>query len=164
MKKNIFGKKFKRDKNERRALFRGLMSSLILKERIQTSEAKAKAIKPEIERLVTKAKKMSNSSFKTISSDIYPNAVEKFVSDVAPRFKDINGGYTRIIKLGKRLGDRSQVVMLEWTEAAKAVEVVPPKKIQEKPSTKALRSAKKTVKKASSQSKVKPKKVVRKVK
>jgi large subunit ribosomal protein L17 len=121
MKKSIFGRKFKRDKDEREALFKGLMSSLILKERITTSEAKAKAIKPEIEKLVTKAKDLTNSSSKKISSSIYPNAYEKFVKDTALRFKDRNGGYTRIIKIGKRLGDKSPMVVLEWVEMTKAV-------------------------------------------
>ena len=56
MKKNVFGRQFKRDKNERTALFKGLMSSLVLNDRIQTTEEKAKAIKGKIERLVTKAR------------------------------------------------------------------------------------------------------------
>ncbi len=62
MRKNVFGRKLKRDKNERKALFKSLMSALVLNERIKTSEAKAKAIRPEIEKLVTKAKKGGNAA------------------------------------------------------------------------------------------------------
>jgi len=116
MKKNVFGRKLKRDKNERKALFKSLMSSLILHERIQTTEEKAKAIKPEIEKLVTKAKKRGNVSLNIIKSSIHPVAFEKFIANVAPRFTERNGGYTRIIRLHKRLGDQAQMVLIEWTE------------------------------------------------
>ena len=116
MKKNVYGKKLKRDKNERKALFKSLMSSLILHERIQTTEEKAKAIKPEIEKLVTKAKKATNSSMDAIRSSINPVAFEKFIKNVAPRFASRNGGYTRIIRLNQRLGDQAQMVLLEWVE------------------------------------------------
>src|SRR3990167_6017139 len=116
MKKNVFGRKLKRDKNERKALFKSLMSSLILHERIQTTEEKAKAIKPDIEKLVTKAKKATDSSMDAIRASINPNAFEKFIKEVAPRFAARNGGYTRIIRLNQRLGDQAQMVLIEWTE------------------------------------------------
>ena len=57
MRKNVFGRQFKRDKNERAALFKGLISSLVLHERIKTTEEKAKAIKGEVDKIITKAKK-----------------------------------------------------------------------------------------------------------
>lgn len=158
MKKNILGKKLQRDKNERKALFKALMSSLILHDSIKTSEAKAKAIKPQIERLITKAKNLTNASTQIIRESINPNAVDRFLSDIAPRFKDRNGGYTRIIKLGKRLGDKSQIVILEWVEMSRAVATVsqeieknvnanpPAKKVQARPS-KQKSKPKKTLKK-----------------
>ena len=117
MKKNIFGRKLKRDKNERKALFKSLMSSLILHERIQTTEEKAKAIKPEIEKMVTKAKKAGSSSINAIRGSIAPGAFDKFIKNVVPRFSQRNGGYTRIIRLNQRLGDKAQMVLIEWVEA-----------------------------------------------
>ena len=124
MRKNVFGKKLKRDKNERTALFKNLMSSLILHERIETTQAKAKAIKPQVEKLVTKALKGGNASMKVIYSSISSVAANKLISDVAPRFSKRQGGYTRIINLGQRLGDQAPMVVLEWTEKAKEVAVV----------------------------------------
>lgn len=126
MRKNVFGKKLKRDKNERTALFKNLMSSLILHERIETTQAKAKAIKPQVEKLVTKALKGGNASMKVLYSSISSVAVNKLVSDIAPRFSTRKGGYTRIINLGNRFGDQAPMVVLEWVEKAKAVTVLKP--------------------------------------
>jgi large subunit ribosomal protein L17 len=116
MRKNVFGRKFKRDKNERKALFKSLMSALVLAERIETTEAKAKAIRPEIEKLVTKAKKGSNAAKMVLEQSLTKRAVEKMLASVAPRFTDRQGGYTRLIKLGRRFGDDAPVVVMEWTE------------------------------------------------
>ena len=121
MKKNVFGRKFKRDKNERKALFKSLMSAFVLNERIQTSEAKAKAIRPEIEKLVTKAKKGGNAAKLVIEKSLTKDAFEKLIKEVAPRFDKRQGGYTRLIKLGERFGDNSPVVVMEWTEIAQAI-------------------------------------------
>ncbi len=157
MKKSVFGRKLKRDKNERTALFKSLMSSLILKERIQTSHAKANAIRPQIEKLVTKALRNTTSSERVIASSLNPNAVEKFVKDVAPRFKDRKGGYTRIIKIGSRLGDKSPMVVMEWVEMPKAIAVVesPKKVVKAKVAPKP--AAKKAVKKPTAKKVVKKK-------
>ncbi len=116
MKKNVFGRKLKRDKNERKALFKSLMSALVLNERIQTSEAKAKAIRPEIERLVTKAKKGGNAAKLVIEKSLSKAAFDKLVNQIGPRFAKRVGGYTRIIKIGERFGDNSPLVLIEWTE------------------------------------------------
>jgi len=124
MKKNVFGRKFKRDKNERTALFKGLMSSLIVKERIQTTEQKAKAIKAGVDKLVTRAKKNTLRPEEVYGAD----AFKKLKEDIASRFSQRNGGYTRIIRLGKRFGDDASMVVMEWVEQAKAVTVTTPKK------------------------------------
>src|ERR1035437_3466861 len=102
MKKNVFGRKLKRDKNERTALFKSLISSLVLNEKIKTTESKAKAIKPEIDKLVTKAKKGGNAARNVLQKSLSQPAVEKMLSQIGPRFSNRAGGYTRIIKLGKR--------------------------------------------------------------
>ena len=92
MKKNVFGRKFKRDKNERKALFKGLMSSLVLNERIKTTEEKAKAIKGSIEKLVTKVKNEGTNVQNLLQDYLHPEAIQKLINEVAPRFKERKGG------------------------------------------------------------------------
>jgi len=117
MKKSVFGRKFKRDANERKALFKNLLTSLVLKERIKTTEAKAKAIRSAADKLVTKAKKGGINVYKSLHPDINQEAVVKLIDDIAPRFTKRIGGYTRIIKIGKRrVADNAEMVYLEWTE------------------------------------------------
>lgn len=128
MKKNVFGRKFKRDKNERKALFSGLISSLILNERIETTEQKAKAIKADIDKLITRAKKNALNQNEGLSN----NVLKKLTGDIAPRFSQRAGGYTRIIRLGKRFGDDATMVILEWVELASAVPAVIEKTVKAK--------------------------------
>ena len=119
MKKNVFGRKFKRDTNERKALFKNLLTSLVLKERIRTTEAKAKAIKGAADKLITKAKKGGQNVYKSLHPDVNQEAVVKLVEDIVKRFSTRQGGYTRIIKIGKRrVADNAEMVYLEWTERA----------------------------------------------
>ena len=117
MRKNVFGRQFKRDKNERKALFKALMSSLVLHGRIQTTEAKAKAIKGQIEKLVTKAKNGGLNAHRLIQPFLMPYAVDKMVKEVAPFFKERSGGYTRILRLGRRTHDSAEMVAIEWVES-----------------------------------------------
>jgi large subunit ribosomal protein L17 len=121
MRKKIFGRRFKRDINERKALFRSLMHSLVLYGKLKTSEAKAKAIKGEIEKLVTHAKNEGTAARSTILSRLANEKVaEKLISEVAPLFKNRPGGYTRILKLGPRVKDGARMVQLTWVEEVKA--------------------------------------------
>ena len=122
MRKNIFGRKFNRNKNQRAALIRGLVTSMIINERIKTTEAKAKSVKGEIEKLVTKAKKGKKE---LVSKNIYPNALNKLFNDISKRFVGRNGGYTRIVRVGERLGDKAQLVLLEWVEGPVTVVAQP---------------------------------------
>ncbi len=121
MKKNIFGRKFSRDKNERKALIKSLLSNLVLQERIKTTEPKAKAIKGDADKIVTKVKKNGELAKRLLGDLLIPSAIDKLINDVAPRFKNRNGGYTRIIRIGKRFGDDAMVVLMEWTESKSAV-------------------------------------------
>jgi len=121
MRKNVFGRQFKRDVNERRALFKGLMSSLVLKERITTTEEKAKSIKSQVEKLVTKAIKGDRHAESLIQPYLNAEAVKKMLTQVAPRFTKRPGGYTRIIKLGSRFSDNASLVMMEWVEKPLAI-------------------------------------------
>ncbi|MBI3093016.1 MAG: 50S ribosomal protein L17 [Candidatus Levybacteria bacterium] len=116
MRKNVFGRQLKRDKNERKALFKGLMSALVLKEKIKTTEEKAKAIRGQAEKLVTKAKKKGQGASPLLSPYLSPLAMNKMITELGSRFKDRPGGYTRIIKLGRRFGDNAMTVLMEWTE------------------------------------------------
>jgi large subunit ribosomal protein L17 len=129
MKKHIFGRKFKRDVDERKALFKGLMSSLVLHEKIETTEEKAKAIKGELDKLVTNAKKDGVLARKLLSSKLSPEAIEKMIKDIAPRFDKRQGGYTRSVRIGKRFGDDATMVIIEWTENARNIVPAPDKKI-----------------------------------
>lgn len=119
MRKNVFGRQFKRDKNERKALFKGLMSSFILNDSIKTTEQKAKSIKGQVEKLVTKAKKGGTQVNRLLEPHLTPDAIKKLVSEVAPRFKERPGGYTRLIKLGERFTDNASMVLMEWVESEK---------------------------------------------
>lgn len=145
MKKNVFGRKFKRDKNERQALFKSLISSLILKERIQTTEAKAKAIKGDVDKIVTKVKK--NKDARRLLGDlVVPHALEKLIKDITPRFAKRAGGYTRIIRIGKRFGDDAMMVLMEWAEGPQKIATTETQK--RKPAiTEKKRSPRKTQKK-----------------
>lgn len=116
MKKNVFGRRFKRDIKERKALFKSLMSSLVLKERIKTTEAKAKAIKGDVDKLITTVKKNQDFARRFLTKSLSPEALEKLISKVVPRFKNRESGYTRIIRLGKRVSDHAPMVIIEWVE------------------------------------------------
>ncbi|KKQ34816.1 MAG: 50S ribosomal protein L17 [Microgenomates group bacterium GW2011_GWA2_37_6] len=115
MRKQIFGRKFKRDKNERRALFSGLISAMVLNEKINTTEEKAKAIRADLEKLVTKAKK-GEGSRRLLASYLKPNEVDKMIYQIGPTFKERSGGYTRIIKTGKRFSDNASMALMQWVE------------------------------------------------
>lgn len=138
MRKQVFGRHLKRDTNERKALFKSLASSLVLHERIETTEEKAKAIKGQVEKMVTKAKKNnSNHTADLLRAHLSHEALVKLMSDIAPRFSDRPGGYTRIIKKGNRFSDNASMVFIEWVEkGAKVIADV-----------KAVDAAKKVVKK-----------------
>ena len=156
MRKNVFGRQLKRDSNERKALFKGLASSLVLEERIQTTEQKAKSIKGQVERLVTKAKVGDMNAERYIQPYLNADAVSKMMRDIAPRFKSRPGGYTRIIRMGRRLQDNASMVILEWVEKRPEPITAPKKKEAKKTAAestakvatkKAARTTKKAVKK-----------------
>lgn len=109
-------RKFGREKNERNALLKGLLSSLILKEKIKTTEAKAKEIRPLIEKMITKAKKDTLSNRRILLSRLsnHEKEVKKLFSILAPKYIDRNGGYVRILKLGVRKSDSAKMVIIEF--------------------------------------------------
>jgi len=149
MKKNVFGRKLSRDKNERKALFKSLMSALVIQERIITTEAKAKAIRADVEKLVTKAKGGSNAAKLVLQQSLSKEAFDKILKDIAPRFTNKQGGYVRLIKAGKRFGDDAPVVVMEWTEVAQAIAPVQSEKKAKKEAPKKKVGKLSTTKKSS---------------
>ncbi len=123
MRKNVFGRQLKRDVNERKALFKTLLSSLVMYESIRTTEAKAKAIKPSADKLITKAKKGGLHAYRLVEPDLSTEAVKKLLSAIAPRFAGRQGGYTRIIRVGNRIKDNAAQVIIEWTEKGSGLAV-----------------------------------------
>jgi large subunit ribosomal protein L17 len=107
--------KLSRDTAHRKALLRNLCKEVIEHERIKTTEAKAKAVKPEVEKLITLAKKGDLHARRLALSDLGHDklAVAKLFEEVAPRYSGRPGGYTRILKLGARQGDATEMVYLE---------------------------------------------------
>jgi large subunit ribosomal protein L17 len=137
MKKQVFGRHFKRDANERKALFKNLLTSLVIEERITTTEAKAKAIKAAADKLITKAKKGGPDALRRLSPDVRYDAVTKLVNTIAPRFSDRQGGYTRIIKVGRRVADNAPQVIMEWVDRPEIVAEVKTKSNDKKDDKKA---------------------------
>lgn len=114
------GRRFGGDAAHQRLMMANLAASLFAAEGITTTEAKAKALRPIAEKLITKAKKAQDDEpmrvhrIRQIQS--YLNDQEmthKLVTDVAPRYEERNGGYTRIYKLGPRLGDKAPMARIE---------------------------------------------------
>jgi large subunit ribosomal protein L17 len=107
--------KLSRDSAHRKALLMNLSKEIIEHERIKTTEAKAKAVKPEIEKLITLAKRgdlhARRQALSTLSQDKF--AVHKLFEEVAPRYAGRPGGYTRILKLGPRRSDATEMVFIE---------------------------------------------------
>ena len=126
MRHHVGGYKLSRGKDERSSLRRNLMKQLFEHEKIQTTRAKAMSVRNEAEELITLAR---NSSKGTDMDKVNArrlaaarlggtNAeiVKKLFDDIAPRFANRNGGYTRLLKLGPRMGDAAEIVLLELVE------------------------------------------------
>ena len=109
-------RKFGRTKNQRHALLKGLVLSLIAHERIETTEAIAKELRPLVEKLVTKANVGTLASRRLVLSRLYNLNAEtsKLVDTIAPKYKGRAGGYTRITKLPRRAGDASKMAVIEF--------------------------------------------------
>ncbi len=115
MRKNVFGRQFSRDTNQRKSLFKSLLSSLILEESIKTTLEKAKAIKGDVDKIINKAKRGdAKLAAQLLQRHLGVQAMNKVIKDLAPRFKDRTSGYTRIIKLGRRFSDNAAMVLMEW--------------------------------------------------
>jgi large subunit ribosomal protein L17 len=165
MRHQVKGKKLNRDSSHRKALYRNLITSLIQHGSIETSEAKAKAIKGQVDKLITKAKKGDLHNRRLIGKFLTKrDLVNTLVDNIAPKTSGRTSGYTRIIRLGQRKGDASMRVRLEFVDSmttSKEVkaEKVSTKKTESKPKSKkaapkkeAKKSSKKTTKTEKKQS------------
>src|SRR3954467_4092862 len=119
------GKKLGRDSAQRRALYSNLAGALIEHGRIKTTEAKAKAVKPIAEQMITLGRRGDiHARRQALAFLRSQDVVYKLFSDVGPRFRDRPGGYSRIVKLGVRQGDSAEMVYLEL------VDYVPPRTVE----------------------------------
>lgn len=124
MRHQVAGYKLGRDKDERIGLLRTLINQLFEHERIETTRAKAMAIRGDAERLITLARNSAKGSdiqkvnARRLAASRMGNAavVKKLFDDIAPRYANRPGGYTRIYKLGPRQGDAAEMVLLELVE------------------------------------------------
>jgi len=108
------GKILDRKKEPREMMLRNLAASVLIYERVKTTKAKASAVKPIVEKLITAAKKGDLSARRKLIS-VLPQkmAVKKSMEVLGKRYKDRNGGYTRVIKIGNRQGDGAEIVQIE---------------------------------------------------
>lgn len=124
MRHQVAGYRLSRNKDQRIGLRRSLINQLFIHERIQTTRAKAMAIRGDAEKLITLARNSSkgddilkvNARRRAAAELNDAVVVKKLFDEIAPRFATRNGGYTRLFKMGPRLGDAAEMVMLELVE------------------------------------------------
>jgi large subunit ribosomal protein L17 len=120
MRHRVAGKKLGRSSGHRKALRKNLIGQLFLHSRIQTTEAKARAIRPEAEKLITLAKRgLADEQYEVHARRLAvarlgdQQAVKALFNEVAPEYEERPGGYTRMLRLGPRKGDGAEIVLLE---------------------------------------------------
>ncbi|MFA5742577.1 MAG: 50S ribosomal protein L17 [Candidatus Paceibacterota bacterium] len=113
MRNLIKGRKFHREKAQREAMFKTMATSLILKEKIKTGEAKAKELAGYVEKKITHAKKGDLAATRYLARFFCAKAVAKLVKEIGPKYKDRTGGYTSITKLGPRKTDGAKMAVIE---------------------------------------------------
>ena len=114
MRHHAVGRKFGRLKGKRKSFVQGLISNLIMENSIMTTEARAKEIRPRVEKLVTLAKKSNIASLRILLKRLPRPAAMRLYYDVAPRYKERKGGYTRIIKAGRRMRDAAPKACIQF--------------------------------------------------
>ncbi|OIO47563.1 MAG: 50S ribosomal protein L17 [Parcubacteria group bacterium CG1_02_40_82] len=108
------GRKFGQKRDQRRAFLKSLVINLIMQGKIKTTEARAKEIRGLAERLITKTKKGDLANIRFAQRFLPKTALNKLVKEIAPKYKERAGGYTRIVKLGQRSSDGAPVVFIEF--------------------------------------------------
>lgn len=97
----------------RKAMLKSLAENFLLHEKIKTTEAKAKEIRPRVEKMITRAKNPTLANRRLIAETLTPKTVKKLFAEIAPRYASRAGGYTRIIRLGPRISDGAKMVIIE---------------------------------------------------
>ena len=114
MRHQVKSKRLGRDSAQRKALLRSLVTSFLEKERITTTHSKAKAVRPVAEKMITLGKRNTLHTRRQALSYIYKrDVVKKLFEDIGPRFSERPGGYTRIVKIGPRAGDGTEMAVIE---------------------------------------------------
>ena len=109
------GRKFGRESGQRRAFLKGLLNNLIMRESIETTEPRAKELRPKMEKLLTLAKKQTMASFRLLLSRLPKQSAQKLYYEIAPRYVDRKGGYLRIIKgMKRRKRDSAKMAIIEF--------------------------------------------------
>jgi large subunit ribosomal protein L17 len=119
MRHQKYGRKFGRVRNQRRALLKTMLGSFIMREKIKTTEAKAKEIKSKVDRIINKAKKSKIqerkiSIMRELKKDIPKVAVEKILGEFLGKFDERSSGYARVIKMDKRKSDGAKMAIIEF--------------------------------------------------
>lgn len=140
MRKRVFGRKFNRTTNQRKALFKSLTEALVLHGRIKTTEAKAKSIKPSVEKLITRARQNDANTLSALLRSVDAHTATRLI-EIAPVFAGRNGGYTRIIRMGSRKKDNAPMVLIEFVEK---IDTTPKSLKRDKKAVKAPKTPKKT--------------------
>lgn len=156
MKHRVAGKKLSRDLKQRKALFKNLINALIIHGAIKTTESKAKAVRRLAEKLITKGKEGTLHARRLIGAFLQnKEVVSKIIDELGPVFKKRPGGFTRIVRLGRRRGDKAMMVRLELVEKPEAADSTDKKKatdradkIRKKDSTDRSKSVKSKLKSA----------------
>jgi large subunit ribosomal protein L17 len=116
MRKRKIGRKFSRKRDRRKALIRSLLNSFFEKEKIKTTEAKAKEIKRMAEKFITKAKINNLAARRFLAKYFSERVSKKLLQELGPRYKERKGGYTRVVKLGQRKSDGAKMAIIELIE------------------------------------------------
>lgn len=113
----IAGRHLGRNPSQRRALFKSLVTQVLRHERITTTEAKAKAVRGDVEKMITFAKRGDLHARRSVMRTVRDKkVVEKLFETLGPRYKERSGGYTRLLHIGPRHGDAAEMVILELVD------------------------------------------------
>src|SRR5208337_3559741 len=158
MNHHIAGRKLGRTTDHKLSMLKNLVTSLIIHDRLTTTEAKAKELRRIADKMITLGKKGDLAAVRRAHQTIRSNeALGKLFKDLAPLFAARNGGYTRIIKYKNRHGDHAPLAIIEWTESA-AINAPEKKAPEKKASAKKASAAKKASEKKAPEKKAAPKK------
>ncbi len=163
MNHQIAGRKLGRTTDHREAMLRNLVTSLIMHDRLTTTEAKAKELRKIADRMITLGKKGDLAAVRRAERVLRSKeAIGRLFKELAPLFASRNGGYTRIIRYKIRRGDHAPLVIIEWTESkeVKAAPEKPEKKATEKKAAAPKKTAEKAEKKKAPAKKTSGKKAV----